>query len=389
MPTASAQRPSWLSWTLALGIVLIVLFLISESTRLTSILSDSPTPVEDDPCVELVPRTGDRGEQGEAGEVGETGGSGEPGPQGEPGVQGEQGPQGEPGVQGEQDPQGIPGQCVEVEHAIRDLIPEADNTYSLGSIEFRWKSIQLGPGTIYIQDQVTLDQVGLTVTGGAFLLDGADSLRIGNTRLTEAGLESVLGSQDITIGNAGDTGYLAPARGVKFPDGTTQETAIVQGPQGEQGEQGLLGEQGEQGETGPQGPAGIPATPQTFTSTLSATGMVYTGQPVTFEYIANGKLVFFAAEMDFSTVSNFGSGQLSITLPFPCEHDFLTRDGHMHDFNKSNHYGMSGECEEGTTTLLLFAPKGAEPKDIPLNYNTPVSLTNQDSIDLSGIYMAE
>jgi len=221
MPTASARRPSWLSWILAFAIVLIGLFLVSESTRLTSLLSDSPAPVEDDPCVELIPRTGD------------------------------------------------------------------------------------------------------------------------------------------------------------------------QGPQGEQGEQGLQGEQGEQGETGPQGPAGIPATPQTFTSTLSATGMVYTGQPVTFEYIANGKLVFFAAEIDFSTVSNFGSGQLSITLPLPCEHDFLTRDGHLHDFNKTNHYGMSGECEEGTSTLLFFTPKGSEPKDIPLNYNTPVSLTNQDSIDLSGIYMAE
>ena len=105
--------------------MLIVLFLVSESTRLTSLLSDSPTPVEDDPCVELVPRTDDRGEQGEAGEAGETGGSGEPGPQGEPGVQGEQGPQ------------GIAGECVEVEHAIRDFIPEADNTYSLGSSEFR------------------------------------------------------------------------------------------------------------------------------------------------------------------------------------------------------------------------------------------------------------
>jgi len=383
MPTASARRPSWLSWILALAIVLIVLFLVSESTRLTSLLSDSPTPVEDDSCVELIPRTGDQGEQGEAGEAGETGGSGEPGPQGEPGVQGEQGPQGIAGECVEVE------QCVEVEHAIRDLIPEADNTYSLGSSEFRWKSIQLGPGTIFIQDQVTLDQVGLTVTEGAFLLDVADSLRIGNIRLTEAGLESVLGSQDITIGNVGDTGYLAPARGVKFPDGTTQETAIVQGPPGEQGEQGLQREQGEQGETGPQGPAGIPATPQTFTSTLSATGMVYTGQPVTFEYIANGKLVFFAAEIDFSTVSNFGSGQLSITLPFPCEHDFLTRDGHLHDFNKTNHYGMSGECEEGTSTLLFFTPKGSEPKDIPLTYNTPVSLTNQDSIDLSGIYMAE
>jgi hypothetical protein len=349
----------------------VVLFLMSESTRISSVLVDSPTLVEDDSCVELIPRTGDRGEQGDSGKDG---------------IAGAPGPQGETGPQGEQGPQGVPGECVGEEYAIRDLIPEADNTYALGSPEFRWKSIQLGPGTIFMQDIVTLDQVAITVLEGVLLLDGADSLRIGNIRLTEIGLESVLSSQDIKIGNEGDTGFLAPSRGVKFPDGTTQETATVQGPQGEQGEPGP---QGEQGEPGPQGLAGIPATPQTFSSTLSATGMVYTGQPVTFEYIANGKLVFFAAEIDFSSVSNFGSGQLSITLPFACEHDFLTRNGHLHDFNKTNHYAMSGECEEGTSTLLFFAPKGSEPKDIVLNYNTPVSLTNQDSIDLSGTYMSE
>ena len=81
-----------------------------------------------------------------------------------------------------------------------DIIPSADNKYTLGTNDKRWKSLQLGPGTLYIQDQTTGTQAGLTVDSGALLLDGTDSLRIGNSRLTTTGIESVASSQDITIG---------------------------------------------------------------------------------------------------------------------------------------------------------------------------------------------
>jgi hypothetical protein len=123
-------------------------------------------------------------------------------------------------------------------------VPSLDNTYSLGSSELRWKDLQLGPGTLYIEDQVTGAQVGVTVIDGALLLDGADSLRIGNIRLTPTGLESIASDEDIAIGYVGDTGYVLMARGLKFPDGTIQTTATLRGPAGPQGSQG------------PQGPAG-------------------------------------------------------------------------------------------------------------------------------------
>jgi hypothetical protein len=144
-----------------------------------------------------------------------------------------------------------------------DLIPAVDNQYNLGSPEYRWKGLQLGPGTLFIEDQTTGLQVGLTVQSGTLLLDGADSLRIGNIRLTKNGIESVLSDQDITIGNITDRGYANFARGIKFPDGTIQTSAIVQGikgdtgAQGPQGIQGIQGLQGIQGETGLQGLIGV------------------------------------------------------------------------------------------------------------------------------------
>ena len=164
-----------------------------------------------------------------------------------------------------------------------NLTPAKDNTYSLGSERLRWKSLQLGPGTLYMEDSSTGNQAGIAVRDGALLIDGADSIRIGNVQLTETGLKSVLAAQDITIGQEGDTGYLVTARGIKFPDGSVQISAAAatageasigpQGPAGAtgargatgaQGIQGLQGVMGPNGATGAQGPQGLtgPAGPQ-------------------------------------------------------------------------------------------------------------------------------
>ncbi len=106
--------------------------------------------------------------------------------------------------------------CTPLMQTTGDLIPSADNVYTLGTSVFRWKSLQLGPGTLFIQDAGTGKQAGLSVEDGVLLIDGADSLRIGNVRLTATGIRSILSSQDITIGAAGDTGFLSVANGIKF-----------------------------------------------------------------------------------------------------------------------------------------------------------------------------
>ena len=143
-----------------------------------------------------------------------------------------------------------------------DLIPAKDNLFTLGSSDRRWKGLQLGPGTLYIEDITTGLQAGLSVDGGSLLVDGADSLRIGNIRLTKTGIESIITGQDITIGNLNDRGLLSVANGIRFPDGTVQNSAIIQGikgdtgPAGPQGVQGPAGAQGVQGPAGPQGLAG-------------------------------------------------------------------------------------------------------------------------------------
>jgi hypothetical protein len=212
--------------------------------------------------------TGKTGSSGESGATGEPGATGAPGTDGVAGISGASGSKGDTGATGATGPAGATGATgatgvctgmVSLTSITGDMIPAVDNLYSLGTSSFRWKGLQLGPGTLYIQDTVTGAQAGLTVTDGSLLIDGADSLRIGNVRLTATGLRSVLSDQDITIGALGDTGYLSVATGIKFRDGTvvTSATGFV-GATGATGATGPAGATGAPGPIGATGPQGIP-----------------------------------------------------------------------------------------------------------------------------------
>jgi hypothetical protein len=53
------------------------------------------------------------------------------------------------------------------------IIPSTDVTYDLGSATQRWKSLYLGPATLYIQDASTSTNVPVTVSNGQLTLNGA------------------------------------------------------------------------------------------------------------------------------------------------------------------------------------------------------------------------
>jgi Collagen triple helix repeat (20 copies) len=224
---------------------------LADNLKVLGFCPVSPSDLKETPVPAV---TGATGETGYKGDTGATGAKGDTGAKGATGATGATGAQGAPGL------------CtgmVSLTAITGDMIPSVDNQFSLGTSSFRWKGLQLGPGTLFIQDTVSGKQAGLTVTDGSLLIDGADSLRIGNVRLTATGLRSVLSGQDITIGGAGDTGWLAVATGIKFKDGSLLTTASgatgatgPAGPAGAAGARGLAGATGATGPEGPQGPAG-------------------------------------------------------------------------------------------------------------------------------------
>ena len=218
----------------------------------TPSVSASPTPSAK-PTINSEPTpTPVKGAAGTNGSTGSTGATGATGATGEKGDKGDKGDTGASGSTGAQGPAGI-CDLSNILSVNGDLVPAIDNTYSLGTIDKRWKSLQLGPGTLWIQDsEVTPPtQVGLTVKSGALLLDGADSLRIGNMRLTATGLTSMNPATPLTLGDNTFASFVQlQAAGLKFKDGTVQSTAQVAGPKGDKGDTGSQGPQGEPGRDG-------------------------------------------------------------------------------------------------------------------------------------------
>lgn len=254
--TKSHLKSSVIAFTFLLALANAT-FYMSETLTGKPVLSDTlkvlgfcPAPtIKAITTISKPGKVGDVGDVGQKGETGATGKTGATGPKGE---------KGDTVCQAPINLTSLPG----------DLIPAEDNKFSLGNGTNRWKGLQLGPGTLFIQDITTGLQTGLTVSAGTLLIDGADSLRIGNIRLTKTGIESSLSDQDITIGNLTDRGYARFARGIKFPDGTIQTTAMLRGIQGETGATGAQGIQGVQGEAGTPGATG----PAGATGATGATG---------------------------------------------------------------------------------------------------------------------
>jgi hypothetical protein len=101
-------------------------------------------------------------------------------------------------------------ETLAIKKAGSDFTPTLDDTYNLGSTKLRWKSIQLGPGTLFMQDRTTGKQAALTVSAGALQIDGATAIRLGGTQVTKEGIIFPDGSLLQSGANVGTTSGYAP-----------------------------------------------------------------------------------------------------------------------------------------------------------------------------------
>lgn len=103
-----------------------------------------------------------------------------------------------------------------------DIIPIADNTYSLGSELLRWKSVHIGPGTLFIQDRNDAGlNAELTVIDGVLQINGADQLQIGQLKFVNNNIESSSGATDIEIGSTSSSANLVFNRNTSMATGKT------------------------------------------------------------------------------------------------------------------------------------------------------------------------
>jgi hypothetical protein len=136
-----------------------------------------------------------------------------------------------------------------------------------------------------------------------------------------------------------------------------------------------------------KGASGTAGATTTYASTWAGTGLAYTNTPVTARYIKNGDLIQVSISVVCTTVTNFGTGGYTITLPFapvsaPLIRGTITIGTTIYD--------LLGICSPGSTIVELKYWSGNQTSIAAnIDHANPGTFTTSSKFDLYGSYIAQ
>jgi hypothetical protein len=115
----------------------------------------------------------------------------------------------------------------------------------------------------------------------------------------------------------------------------------------------------------------------------------FTGDPL-FDgsYVKLGDLVNFRVNVSMTNITNFGTGQYYVTLPFDSKYTTFMRDGHIHDQSTGKEYSISAHVTAGSNQALLYSTSSNGHED-PFTSSAPFTLATADVFHIAGSYIAE
>lgn len=178
---------------------------------------------------------------------------------------------------------------------------------------------------------------------------------------------------------AGGTYYRILPPNTGYPPGTEYWTTVA--APGAEGDQGPQGEPGDL-DTGT-------TTINSYSPTWSGTNLAFTGTPATGSYIKIGNLVIVQIDVLFTNVSDFGTGQYSLTLPFASKYHTDVYGGSVHDVGlTTEHYSLKGHLTPSSSSVTLWTISGSS-QDQPFKHNAPINLVASDKFHMSFSYICE
>jgi hypothetical protein len=135
---------------------------------------------------------------------------------------------------------------------------------------------------------------------------------------------------------------------------------------------------------------GLTTQIKTYSPVWSGTGLVFTNTPATGSYIKIGNSITIQVDVIFTNVTNFGTGQYSITIPVASKYHTDVYGGSIHKITNQgiDHYSIKGHLVPGSTTLTLWIISSTA-QDQPFNHNTPINIDTDDKFHLSFTYICE
>jgi hypothetical protein len=96
-------------------------------------------------------------------------------------------------------------------------------------------------------------------------------------------------------------------------------------------------------------------------------------------------LCHFHIDVDMDNITNFGSGQYYVKLPFPSKNNYVLSDGGLHDISGNDEYQILGHVVAGSDvlTLLSIASNG---RHVNFTSSVPVNLSTADNFHIAGLY---
>jgi hypothetical protein len=126
-----------------------------------------------------------------------------------------------------------------------------------------------------------------------------------------------------------------------------------------------------------------------YSPVWSGTGLAFTGTPATGTYIKIGNLVQVYLDVNFTNVTNFGSGQYSLTLPHPSKYHADVYGGSIHNTGSTtDHYSLKGHLLPTSSTMTLWYISGSSQDQI-FDHNSPINLVTADKFYMSFSYICE
>jgi hypothetical protein len=112
----------------------------------------------------------------------------------------------------------------------------------------------------------------------------------------------------------------------------------------------------------------------------------FTGDPMFYgEYTRVGNLVHFEITVDFNNITNFGTGQYYLTLPFDTSKTSTFSNGTLSDDSSGKFYHVYGVALEGQNQMQLWY-SSSNGQGEPFDYNSPVTLDVADFFTIGGTY---
>lgn len=103
-------------------------------------------------------------------------------------------------------------------------------------------------------------------------------------------------------------------------------------------------------------------------------------------YTKTGNLVHFRVNVLMTNITNFGSGQYYVTIPFTSEYDVYVRNGQL-KHSSGDMYSISGHAVGGSNQLKLYTT-ASNGKEVAFTSSVPVGLNSSCDFHIFGSYFS-